>query len=337
MLDTELVKSTHRVEVVPIVLETHPNADALSVVRVFGYQVVVRTEDWENVQLGAYIPPDSVAPDTSEFEFLGDHKRIKVRRFRGVFSQGMLMPVPEGAQLGDNVADIMGITRYEPPENYTMGGQSVPAPEGFRPKYDVDAWQRYKYLFKDGEEVVVTEKIHGANARFTCVDGEMYCGSRTMWKKELEGDLWWRCLAKNGWIEEFCRVHPDFTVYGEVYGNVQSLKYGAGKNDIYFAAFDLWHNKDARFLNWEEVKIYVNSLDPIYDGLTKFDLVWVPVLYEGPYSEALAEMADGLSEVLHANNIREGVVIHPIKERVDLELGRVKMKCVSNKYLEKDK
>jgi len=45
--------STHRVEVVPVSLEKHPNADALSVVRVFGYSVCVRTEDWQEGQLGA--------------------------------------------------------------------------------------------------------------------------------------------------------------------------------------------------------------------------------------------------------------------------------------------
>ena len=40
------MKSTHRVEVVPVLLTPHPNADSLSVVQVFGYSVCVKTADW---------------------------------------------------------------------------------------------------------------------------------------------------------------------------------------------------------------------------------------------------------------------------------------------------
>ena len=39
-----MAESTHRVEIVPVNLEPHPNADTLSIVRVFdGYTCVVRT------------------------------------------------------------------------------------------------------------------------------------------------------------------------------------------------------------------------------------------------------------------------------------------------------
>ena len=42
----------------------HPNADILSIVKVFGYTCVVRTQDWKDRSVGAYIPPDSAVPDT---------------------------------------------------------------------------------------------------------------------------------------------------------------------------------------------------------------------------------------------------------------------------------
>jgi hypothetical protein len=52
-----MAESTHRVEIVPVNLEPHPNADTLSIVRVFdGYTCVVRTADWEGVPFAAYIP-----------------------------------------------------------------------------------------------------------------------------------------------------------------------------------------------------------------------------------------------------------------------------------------
>ncbi|MBM4258012.1 MAG: hypothetical protein FJ147_19230 [Deltaproteobacteria bacterium] len=79
---TVMVKSTHRVEVVPVQLEAHPNADSLSIVRIFdGYTCCVRTADWQDGQLAAYIPPDSVVDSTRpECAFLAGHERIKVRK-----------------------------------------------------------------------------------------------------------------------------------------------------------------------------------------------------------------------------------------------------------------
>src|SRR5271156_6314191 len=61
---------THKVEVVPVVLEKHPNADKLSVVKVYNFTVVVNTADWQGVTQAAYVQPDSVMPDTPEYRFL---------------------------------------------------------------------------------------------------------------------------------------------------------------------------------------------------------------------------------------------------------------------------
>lgn len=65
-------------------------------------------------------------------------------------------------------------------------------------------------------------------------------------------------------------------------------------------------------------------------------LSWVPLVYRGPFDKdkALA-FAEGDSLYPLAENIREGVVVKPIHERVDPKIGRVQLKIVSNKYLEK--
>jgi len=79
--------SDHRVEVVPIELLPHPNADTLSVVKVFsGYTCCVRTEDWSGRAIGAYIPPDSIVP---EFDV------ESLRRYAAVFEPGELVYVTE--------------------------------------------------------------------------------------------------------------------------------------------------------------------------------------------------------------------------------------------------
>lgn len=338
----EIKKSTHKTEVVKVHLEPCPNADSLSLVTVFGYKVVVRTADWTEGALGAYVVPDSLV-DTSkpEFAFLGGSNRIRVRRFRGTLSQGLLVKAPEGSKVGDDVSEILGVTRYQPPEPGEPGSpgyhpgrgmENERGPEGWSPKYDVDSWFRYKHLFKEGEEVVATEKVHGASARYAYRNGRMYCGSRTCWKKESDENIWWKALRKSPSIAEFCQAHDgmDTILYGEVYGQVQDLKYGHSKGGVSFVAFDVWQM--GRWVGWEEL-----------GNLEKFQsLFWVPTIYKGPYEEnKIRTLADGKSTVakIHGdpNQLREGIVVKPIVERNDPEVGRVQLKLVSDTYLERAK
>ena len=197
------MNSTHKVEVVPIVLEEHGNADTLSIVRVFsGYTCVVRTADWVGVGLGAYIPPDSLV-DTNrpEFTFLAKDAnaegfaRIKAQKLRGVVSYGLLVPLPPAwpGSVGDDVAEMFGVTHWEPRTGgagisvagLNLGEANSPAPAVYCPKYDLEAFKRHHSELIPGELVYVTEKIHGTSARYVFLDGQMYCGSHENWKLEF--------------------------------------------------------------------------------------------------------------------------------------------------------
>lgn len=319
--------STHRVEVVPVRMEPHPNADALSIVRVFdGYVCCVRTADWQGVERGAYIPPDSVCPATEQFAFLGDHRRIKVKRLRGVVSMGLLVPAPDGAALGDDVAEALGVTHYDPPLPLTSGGEAIKPPPGYRPVFDVESLRRYASALVPGEPVIVTEKIHGANGRFTYLeDAGFFCGSRTEWKKESADNLWWRALRETAGLREFLTSCPGVTVYGEVYGQVQDLKYGTTKGGVRFAAFDILKGSE-----------WMDPL-PARDWSTPFGLPWVPTIEcgEGFDLDKAMALAEGPSLVPGADHVREGCVVKPLAERTDPTVGRVCLKVVGNGYLER--
>jgi RNA ligase (TIGR02306 family) len=322
-----MMTSTHRVEVVPVTLEPHANADALSIVRVYGYTAVVRTDDWTGVDRAAYVPPDSIVPgDREPFAFLGPGShRIKAKRLRGVMSFGLLVPAPEGAALGDDVADALGVTHYEPPIRCDSGGEAVAGPPGvvaFR--YDLEAWRRYGTVLRPGEDVYVSEKLHGANGRFCYADGVMYAGSRTEWKREDASNLWWRALQTTPSIRAWCEANPGDVLYGEVFGAVQDLRYGMDKGGVTFAAFDILSRGE-----WMDIGAMLRSLD--VHGVPR-----VPAIYAGPYDPALIdEWTDGPSLWPGANHVREGCVVRPVSERRDDECGRVVLKCVSGAYLER--
>ena len=314
----------HTCDVVRVKLMPHPNADTLSLVMVGDFQCAVRTDDWNNGDLAVYIPPDSVVPQTKDFEFLGKHRRIKARKLRGEWSVGLLIPAPYDAKVGDDYMEKLGIVHYEPQIRglFTTGGDNVVPPEGFLPTYDVLNFRKYSGLFEEGEEVIVTEKIHGANARFVCVNDVMYCGSRKFWKKEDPDNLWWKALAGQPALEAWLRHRQDLVVYGEVFGQVQDLKYGSTNGRIFFAAFDILSGNN--WLNFDEAHEI------------GYPFPWVPLVYRGPFDkEKIIELAEGDSSYPGASHYREGVVIKPVHERTDRKIGRVQLKVVGNRYLSK--
>ena len=63
-----------------------------------------------------------------------------------------------------DVAEFYGIEKWEPPLK-CEAGDSAPEHPWF-PKYtDIEHYANYPTAIADGEEVVITEKIHGTNAR----------------------------------------------------------------------------------------------------------------------------------------------------------------------------
>jgi RNA ligase (TIGR02306 family) len=331
--------STHKCPVVPIKLEKHPNADSLSIVRVNSFVYCARTSEWENVPLGVWIEPDFMcSSDRPEFNFLAaTHKvienngvkgyRIKVKRLRGVMSMGLMIPAPEGAKEGDDMREHFGIVRYEPPMPLSTFGEACKPPPGVRYVYDVESAYNFVHLFEENEEVVATEKVHGANARFAYVpEVGMFAGSRSEWKRNDPNILWWKALANHPEIEEFCKNHPEVTVYGEVYGQVQDLKYNFQKG-VGIVVFDLLRH--GVWIDHDEAREIGKNLP------------WVPVIYRGPWNkEKLFMVAEtGDSEVAKWKEgkpqIKEGLVIKPVKERNNLEIGRTQLKIVSNAYLER--
>jgi RNA ligase (TIGR02306 family) len=187
----------------------------------------------------------------------------------------------------------------------------------------VESRQKFPDVIHDGEPVIVTEKIHGANARYVCCDDTFFMGSRTQWlKPDVQHP--WRCASETDpRIEAWCRTHPGHVLYGEIYGAVQSLKYGCSQGEVRFAAFAVSYG--GQWLDTGSI-------------LADETLATVPVLYRGPYHAGVLDLAESDSSVPGAGkgHMSEGIVIVPEQERRDDEIGigRVIVKHVSNRYWE---
>lgn len=325
--------SEHSVNIIEISeVRPHDNAERLEVVPIDGWQAVVRKGEFKPGDRAVYIEPDYCVPTArAEFGFLArdgrEHHRLRAIRLRGVLSFGLLIRVPDdvaGEPVGANVMAALGIVRYVPPMKES-GGDDLPEdqmPRVYTPVFDVENIQRFADALREGEDVIVTEKIHGANARYLFSDGVFYMGSRTRWLRPDANHIWREAALARPEIEGWCAAHPDTILFGEVFGRVQSLRYGLDRS-VDFAAFAALH-KD----QWQD-------LDELISSLTAAEAPVVPVLYRGPFrgaeTLALAEQ-DSRAGQAPTGHMMEGIVITPIPERRDERLGRVAFKHISARY-----
>lgn len=387
--------SNHSVEVVPVELKPHPNADRLSLVNIFdGYVYCANTEDWKGVTKAAYIPPDSLV-DTRRPEFAffakdakydensnnvkGPYYRIRAKRIRGIVSYGFMVPVDNYRIIGEDLSEPLGIKHYEPPLNipgnkqknhFLTGGEVESGPNLYHVKYDVDNFQRYALkVFRDGEAVSISEKIHGANGKWVYHNDRFYCGSRTEWKREFakilvpdRDELRAKVIERDGVPEKFTSIdeYVDHILASIKNKNENPLQNMWWKALRATPALMEWLQKNPDIIVYGEVYGSVQNLRygvpqgqvriGVFDllkGTTWIDvedardmskeLPWVPLIdHNVPFDfDKLVALAEGESLVPGAKHYREGIVVKPLKERTDPGIGRVQLKIVSPTYLEK--
>jgi hypothetical protein len=223
---------------------------------------------------------------------------------------------------------VFSLGLYDPWGN--CGGTNEKAPKNTPPIYDVENFKRYTDVFENGEEVVVTEKIHGSNARFVYQGGvlnagHMFAGSRKLWKKPGSENIWRKVLEINPDIERWCQNNPEYVLYGEVVPTQGGFEYGHTKASPWLYLFDI-RTPQGEWVPFHEAR----------NMTAGYDLEWVPLLYNGPFDlEKITPLADGKTKT-GASHIREGVVIRTYPERVVRGLGRAQLKIVSNEYLKKE-
>jgi len=392
-----------KVEVVEIdAIEEHPNADAIELARIGGYVSIVKKESFKEGDLAVYIPEGAVVPEwlirklglwdekNEKGKFAGSKgNRVKAVKLRGIVSQGVLYPVSyidasntftsqemvdqpyvqgederigKAVEIFSDVTEFLGITKYEPPIPVHMAGE-VCNLHGYTLGYDIENIQKYPGILQEGEEVVITEKLHGT---WCCIGfnnnhdmgNEVYGGdviitSKGMsdkglafkWNEANKDNLYVRAfktmfLEQEGVLEHFRRVvrdkwcpfdmenyHQDpIYLLGEIFGTgVQDLQYGEKKPA--FRGFDIYLGSpgQGRYLDYVEKKEIFSDLN----------IPMVPILYRGPWDEKVAiQYRDGKETVSGKETcIREGIVITPEKERREIALGRVTLKWVSPDYL----
>jgi RNA ligase (TIGR02306 family) len=319
------------------------------------------------------VPEFSFLKPTRKFPDGRPGHRVKTVRLRGQMSQGLVVPLGNMAYLAywvkeprDDVrasltemfkdqitadtswADLQNmylcralkIERYEPPISVGLQGDMIRSPGSFVHYTDIENAKNHPGWFTEGEQVRLTEKIHGTHARFGMVFGERdvadyIVGSHTTAKKLVKngGTTLYAVMAEKHFPEakmkELTEKYPfteHFIVFGEIYGyKVQDLHYDCSTNERKVRIYDVVI--DHVYQPWETIQKIADL----------FNVETVPLLYRGPFNtQVVQDLRDGKS-TLSNTHVREGGVVTAEPEtRVQDEDGssyRKILKYVSDEYL----
>lgn len=341
-------------------IQRHPNADRLSIVNVKGWNSIVGLDQYKVGDKVVFIPPDCILPDELiqkyNLDYIKKSGRTGTVKLRGFISQGLVLDVPEGNfRVGDDVASVLGITKWQPPEPAFYKGGGQVSKKKINPLFDkyteIENIKNFSDVFTEDDAVVFTEKLHGTNSRFGNIpigtnknasllyrikswikkhilrhEYEFVYGSHNVQKsgsdnpQHFYGEDIWGNVAKKYNLAEI--LPEDHIFYGEIVGEgIQDLTYGFKDHRLFI--FDIKNVRTEKYLDWNEVVTWCCILG----------LDYVPVIYEGFYDEETRKQFTVGKSVLDVKTMREGIVIKPVSERNDRKIGRKILKSVSEEYL----
>ena len=278
--------------------------------------VVIATTD-------AVIPME-ISKKLNITNYLRKGNRVRTVKLRGVYSECLIIPLDSLPQMqkqfakgigyfwseGQDCMELLGIFKYEPPIKTIQlaSGKKVRYQDNpnFLTYYKFPNSKNVPGMFTEEDEVQITRKIHGTNARYGIVkktklsfkdkvlkffrladkwvDYEYVYGSHNVEKGSDSQGFYstdvWRTAAEKYRIEEklwnYIKSHKSpntigagIVLYGEVYGAGIQSNYDYGLKEIELDLFDIM--VDGTYLNTADAKylslrLILNHVEVLYVG-----------------------------------------------------------------------
>ena len=326
-------------------------ADSIEVATLenLGWYIVTRKGEYSIGDSVIYVETDSVLPDKPWSDFMRPRNfRVKIIKLRGQVSMGLILPLnilPEefiyelsekvsngNVCIGEDVSEVLGIIKYEPPIPASLGGMAKGNFPLFCNKTDETRVQSLKSVIDNnrGELCYVGEKVDGSSSTFYLNNNEFGVCSRNLDLKETEGNSFWQ-VARRENIEEKMRLLSEtkyltnFNIAGELCGpSIQQNKYKL--KDLQLYVFNVFDIDKQEYLGYDDFKCVVNTL-----GLQTVPIIDENFILDKNVDE-LVEMSKGFSK-LNPNTKREGIVIRSKIEKNIHRLGRFSFKAINPEFL----
>jgi RNA ligase (TIGR02306 family) len=291
--------------------------------------------------------PEKLSEEMGVTSYLRKGNRVRTVKLRGVYSECLIIPMKYlrgRTTMGDfdliAGSDCMGflrITKYEPPVKQIQlaSGRKIKwrDNQNFHIYYKFPNLKNVDGMFTEQDEVQITRKIHGTNARYGIVkksklsfwdkvkkffrianewiDYEYIYGSHNCEKGSDSQGFYstdvWRTIAEKYnikaklWEEakrQGSNIGEGLILYGEIYGAGIQKNYEYGLTDIQFAAFDIKINGE--YCATEVTEVITQDL---------LDLPHVEVLYEGNWDQEIQDEYTFNNFIPGTKVPHEGIVI----------------------------
>lgn len=210
---------------------------------------------------------DSVFPAADErFPFL-EGKRLKTKKMRGVISQGIAFHVSILGNIsvseGDEVTNILGVTKYEPPLPKSM--EAKDEFPWFIPKTDAERVHNLTVELAEniGKSALATEKLDGSSITIFVRRGESgwetsVCSRNLELKLDVENPFvsTVKKLSIIEKLQDFCVLNNrHLALQGELIGaGIQGNKYKLTETDIrFFNIFDIDEQRICASVEFAEI------------------------------------------------------------------------------------
>lgn len=325
-------------------IEPIPNANAIELATVLGWQCVVKKQEFKVDDLGVYFCIDSILdPENPNFASC-EGRRLKTKSMLGVYSQGLLLPLSTCfpntnaddmkvlLSEGEDVTQVLKVRKYVAKteiEVYAkVSGTSRATFPSFIPQTDEERVQNIPKRLKQllpGKEIVITRKEDGTSTTFVHKDDQFFICSRNhiLLQEGKDNHHYFAMEKKYNVGEGMKRLGRNIAIQGETVGpkiNGNKMRL----NELRFEVFNIWDIDESCYLAWEQCEEICKQLN----------LLMVPVLYRGPFPAELGSVAallDMANKLEYSDGVlAEGMVV---KSNYGKEFPRCSFKVISNAFL----
>lgn len=321
-------------------------ADLIVSCEIDGWNVVTqKSNNFKVDDLVVYFEIDSLLPEIENFEFLRDRCyvnennsvngsgfQLRTIRLKGIYSQGLILPVDDfkkelshiAVEEGYDLTEILNVKKYEKPLPASLAGEAKGSFPSFIRKTDQNRIQNvyddYKsYLHDDVWEETI--KLDGTSFTVYINNGEFGVCSRNLDLLEAEGNSYWNFVRKSDLENKLRNLGRNIAIQGELMGSgIQGNQEKMSGQELF--VFDVFDIDSFSYLSHTERLKIVDDLE-----LNHVPIIGYPTL-SGLSLNDLLERADGPS--LNKNVKREGIVFKNIRD------PNISFKVISNKWLLKN-
>jgi RNA ligase (TIGR02306 family) len=328
-----------------------PGADNIEQAVIGGWNCIIQKNQYAEGDLVIVATTDAVIPQElsdamNVTNYLRKGGRVRTVKLRGVYSECLIIPLKyipfmENYYEGKDMMYAMNIYKYEPPaiQVQLASGRKVKYHQNpnFTVYYKFPNFKNVKGMFTEEDEVQITRKLHGTNARYGIVKKR----NLSLWDKVKKffgiADQWieyeyvygshnvekgsdsqgfydtdvWRTIAESYDIKNklwsYAKTYgPDvigsgIILYGEICGPGIQKNYDYGLNKIEFLGFDFVEN--GKYLGtWSTSHVIVDRLN----------LPHVPELYVGTWSQEIQDKYTFNNFIEGSKVPQEGIVIKDV-------------------------